>query len=66
MVATCRDNNQLCYLGTSDEPCPECIVVYDADSGLVAIEGDVALPVHQAEDFYSTVLITHSDMNPVR
>lgn len=39
--------------------------MYDADSGLVAIEGDVALAVEQAKDSHGAVLVTHSDVDAI-
>lgn len=38
----------------------------DADSGLVAVEGDVALAVQQAEYPHAAILVTHGDVDAVR
>lgn len=56
---------RLTHPGTSDEPCSEPVVLYDADSRLVAIEGDIALAVQQAEDSHGSVLVTHSDVDAI-
>lgn len=38
----------------------------DADSRLVAVEGDVALAVQQAEYPHAAVLVAHRDVDAVR
>lgn len=65
-------NTSLCtmhsptYLGTGDEPSSEPVVAYDADSRLVSIERDVALPIHQTKDPHCAVFVAHGDMDAIR
>lgn len=56
----------LAYLGPSDEPRSEPIIVDDTDSRLMTIEGHVALTIQQAKYSHGAVLITHSDVDVIR
>lgn len=67
LKGACLLNPSSCstYLGTSDEPSSERVILHDADRSFVAIEGDVTLAVQQAEDPHGTVLVTHGDMDAI-
>lgn len=54
------------YPWTGDESSSQAVIVDDADSGLVAVEGDVALAVQQAEYPHAAILVTHGDVDAVR
>lgn len=57
--------SSLTYLGASDEPSSQLVVLYDTDARLVATERDVSFAVQQAEDAHGTILITHGDVDPI-
>ena len=53
------------HFGPSNQSSSKLAIVYDADSRLVAAEGNVALAIQQAKYPHSTVLITHGDMDTI-
>lgn len=53
------------HFGPSNQSSSKLVIVYDADSRLVAAEGNVALAIQQAKYPHSTVLITHGDMDTI-
>lgn len=64
----CVITSHICatHLGAGDEPSSQSVVLYRCDCRLVAVEGDVALAVHQAEDSHSAVLVAHGDVDAIR
>lgn len=64
-TAQTSKKTRLTYLGTSDEPSSEPVIMYDADSRLVTIEGDIALAIQQAKYSHSTILVTHGDVDAI-
>lgn len=53
------------HLGACDQPSSKLIVAYDADGRLVAIEGNVALAVQEAEYPHRAVLVTYRNTDAI-
>ncbi|KAG7240374.1 hypothetical protein INR49_026945, partial [Caranx melampygus] len=53
-------------IGAGDEPSSQSVVLYHCDCRLVAVEGDVALAIHQVEDSHGAVLVAHGDVDAIR
>lgn len=53
------------HLGPGDQPSSQLIVAHDADGRLVAVEGNVALAVQQAEYPHRAVLVAHRNADAI-